>query len=83
MERNLKMNDYAIRQLAAAVTLQAVTDFFHSSTEKKRIILKDLRSAWMQTFTNGTSKNVADELEKNPEVIRERLRRHAKEEYAV
>lgn len=77
------MNDYAIRQLAAAVVLQAVKDFFHSSTAMKKVILKDLRSAWMQMFTNGTSVNVADELEKNPEVIRERLRRHAAEEVAV
>ena len=77
------MNDYAIRQLAAAVTLQAVKDFFHSSTGKKKIILKDLRSPWMQLLTNGTSKNVADELEKNPEEIRERFRRHSAEERAV
>lgn len=74
------MNDYAIRQLAAAVILQAVKDFFHSSTRGKCIILKDLRSAWMRNFTDGTSANVANELEKNPEEIRERLRRHAKEE---
>lgn len=74
------MSDFAIRQLAAAVTLQAVKDFFHSSTKKKRIILKDLRSGWMRNFTNGTSVNVAEQLEKNPEEIRERLRKHAKEE---
>lgn len=77
------MNDYAIRQLAAAVMLQAVKDFFRSSTGKKKIILKDLRSSWMQMLTNGTSKNVADELEKNPEEIRERFRQHSAEERAV
>lgn len=77
------MNDFAIRQLAAAVTLQAVKDFFNSSTKKKKLILKDLRSAWMQAFTNGTSVNVANELEKHPEVIRERLHRHSKEEAAL
>ena len=76
------MNDYAIRQLAAAVTLQAVKDFFHSSEKKKKIILKDLRSAWMLLLTDGTSKNVADELEKNPEEIWERLRQHSAEERA-
>ena len=76
------MNDYAIRQLAAAVVLQAVKDFFHSSTAMKKVILKDLRSAWMQMLTSGTSANVANELEKHPEAIRERLRRHSAEERA-
>ena len=74
------MSDFAIRQLAAAVTLQAVKDFFHSSTAKKKIILKDLRSAWMRNLTNGTSANVAEQLEKHPEEIRERVRRHESEE---
>jgi len=74
------MSDHAIRQLAAALMLQAVKDYFHSSTGKKRVILKDLRSAWMRFLTNGTSVNIAEELEKHPEEIRERMRRHAKEE---
>lgn len=70
------MSEHSIRQLAAAVTLQAVKDFFSGSTKKKQIILADLRSAWMRNFTNGTSVNVAEQLEKNPEEIRERFRRH-------
>ena len=74
------MNDHSIRQLAAAVTLQAVKDYFQSSTAKKQLILKDLRSGWMRDFTNGTSVNVAEQLEKHPKAIRERLCRHAKEE---
>ena len=77
------MNEHAIRQLAAAVMLQAVKDYFQSSTGKKRVILKDLRSAWMRFFTDGTSVNIAEELEKHPEAIRERLRRHASQEVAV
>ena len=76
------MNDNAIRQLAAAVTLQAVKDFFNASEKKKKIILKDLRSAWMRTLTDGTSANVADELEKNPNEIWERLRQHSAKERA-
>ena len=76
------MNDNAIRQLAAATMLRAVKDYFgKKSTPKRRTeILKDLRSAWMRFFTNGTSANVAEQLEKNPKAIRARLRKHATEE---
>ena len=79
------MNDHAIKQLAAATMLRAVKDYFgKKSTPKRRTqILKDLRSAWMRFFTDGMSVNIAEELEKNPEEIRERLRNHAKEELAV
>ena len=77
------MNDHAIRQLACAVTLQAVQDYFNSASEKKQLILKDLRSSWMNSFTNGTSIVVAEQLEKHPEEIRERLRRHSKEEETI
>lgn len=76
------MNDFAIRQLAAAVTLQAAKDYFgkKATPERRAQILKDLRSPWMRNFTGGTSKNVAEQLEKNPKEIRERLRKCAKEE---
>ena len=74
------MNEHSIRQLAAAVILQAVKDFLDGSTAKKREILKDLRSAWMRNFTNGTSVNVAEQLENHPEEIRARMRRHSKKE---
>ena len=74
------MNDFAIRQLAAAITLQAVRDFFCATKAQKRVILKDLRSSWMRELTNGTSANVAEQLEKNPKAIKERLRKNANEE---
>ena len=76
------MSEFAIRQLAAAVMLQAVKDYFgKKATEgRRRVILKDLRSAWMLMLTNGTSANVAEELEKNPDEIRERVRKHESEE---
>lgn len=73
------MTDHAIRQLAAAVMLQAVKDYFQSSSAKKQLILKDLRSTWMRTFTDGTSVNVAEQLEKRPEEIRARLRKNLRE----
>jgi hypothetical protein len=74
------MNEFIVRQLAAKVILQAVKDFFNSSAAGKQQILKDLRSSWMRDFTNGTSVNVAEQLEKHPEEIRERIRRHSKKE---
>ena len=74
------MNEFIVRQLAAKVVLQAVKDFFNSSTKGKQQILKDLRSPWMRDFTNGTSVNVAEQLEKHPKEIRERMRRHSKKE---
>lgn len=69
------MNEYVIRQLACAVILQAVEDYFRSSKEKKRAILKDLRSNWMQIFTQGTSANVAEQLELRPEEIHQRMKK--------
>ena len=70
------MTTESIRRLAAAVTMQAVRDYFRASTKKKQVILKDLRSRWMDTLTNGMSVNVAEQLEKHPEEIEERLRKY-------
>lgn len=74
------MNELAIRELACAVVLQAVKDYFgRKSTPKKRTkILKELRSSWMRNFSNGTSVNIADELEKHPKEIRARILKHTK-----
>lgn len=75
------MTEYAIRQLACATIIQAVRDYFHAeATETKRkAILKDLRSDWMDFFTNGTSAVVAEQIEKNPKEIAERLHKHMEE----
>lgn len=74
MEQNL-------RQLACAITLQAVKDFCAGTPANQRVILKELRSPYMDFITSGTSLVVADELEKHPEEIAERVRylRTAKE----
>lgn len=74
------MNDFAIRQLAAAVTLQAVKDFCNGSDKKKVKILKDLHSRWMQDFTNGHSLIVAEQLELHPDEIRARVCKYESEE---
>lgn len=69
------MNDTQARELACAITMQAVRDYFApKATEKKRKeILKDLCSKWMDFITNGLSITVAKQLETNPDEIRERL----------
>ena len=73
--------DQNLRQLACAITLQAVKDFCAGDAANRRAILKDLRSPYMDFITNGTSRVVAEELVKNPEEIAERIRylRTAKE----
>lgn len=82
------MTDQNIRNLACAIILQAVRDYFTKTvykTEKKteamfdrkrKKILKDLRSSYMDTLSNGTSVVVAEQLEKHPEDIAARLRQH-------
>ena len=71
------MTNFDARNLACAITMQAVKDYFDPKTtpEKQKAILKDLRSKYMDFITNGTSIVVAEQLEKNPEEIRERVRR--------
>lgn len=71
---------FHIDNLASAVLLQAVKDYCGGSDREKRAILKDLRSPWMDFFTQGRAKVVAQELERNPDEIKERMKRHIKEE---
>jgi len=66
--------DQNLRQLACAITLQAVKDFVAGDEANRRAILKDLRSPYMDFITSGTSLVVADELERNPDEIAERIR---------
>lgn len=69
-----------INDLAAAVLLQAARDYCNGSKRDKISILKDLNSPWMDFLTQGRAKIVARELELHADEIKERLRRHAKEE---
>lgn len=66
--------DQNLRQLACAITLQAVKDFVAGDEANRRVILKELRSPYMDLITSGTSLVVADELEKYPEEIAKRIR---------
>lgn len=82
------MNDANLRNLACAIILQAAKDYFtkeeyltEEKTEtmfirKRKAILKDLRSSYMDTLSNGTSIIVAEQLELHPEEIAARLRQH-------
>ena len=70
------MNDTGIKNLIAAITLQAVRDYFQATDDGKQFILVELRSPWMQMLTNGQSVVVAEQLEKHPEEIAARLRQH-------
>ena len=71
------MEDIAnYKQLAAAITLQAVKEYVYATRAKQKAILKDLRSAWMDFITDGFSLIVAEQLEKRPDEIRENLRLH-------
>ena len=85
------MMDANIRNLACAITMQAVRDYFtkrecktKEKTEelfakKRKAILKDLRSTWMKTITDGMSLIVAEQLELHPDEIAERLRRNCED----
>lgn len=72
------MTDVNTREITCAITMQAVRDYFATNaTPKKRdTILKELRSEWMDFITDGTSTIVAEQLEKHPKEIAERLRQH-------
>ncbi len=82
------MTDKAIHNLASAIIMQAVRDYFtkqeyktKGKTEamfikKRKAILKDLRSPYMDMLSNGTSIVVAEQLEKHPEEIADRLRQY-------
>lgn len=71
-----------IRDLACAILLQAAKDYCNpkATDDKKKEILKDLRSKRMDFITQGTSRVVAEQLESHPEQIAERLRRNCEEE---
>jgi hypothetical protein len=69
------MTEKNIRELASAVMLQAVKDYFATTYDSSRkAILKDLRSPWMDMLSGGLSIAVAEQLEKEPEKIKKRLR---------
>ena len=73
------MSDMSVRNLAAAIIMQAVRDYCakKATDKKKAAILKDLRSERMDFITNGMSVVAAEQLELHPKEIAERLRRNS------
>jgi uncharacterized protein YeeX (DUF496 family) len=76
------MTNAQARNLAFAITAQAVKDYLREgkTDAQKQAILKELRSPYMQFITDGTSDMVAEQLEKNPKEIAERLNKMQKED---
>lgn len=73
------MGDIAIRNLVAAIILQAAKDFVYGTPAKKTAILKDLRSPRMEFMSNGQSVVIAEQLELYPDEIAERIKRSCKD----
>lgn len=69
------MKDKCISELAAATIWQAAKDYVSTKCDRQRkAILRDLRSDWMQFFTDGLSVIVAKELELHPDEIKKRIK---------
>ena len=67
--------ELSIKSLTASIIMQAVRDFF-DYPHQKYTILQELRSEWMDYITDGLSVVIADELEKHPKEIAERMKRY-------
>ena len=69
------MTNAQARNLACEILRQAVRDYFKEdeTDAQKQAILKELRSPYMIFITDGTSEIVAEQLEKHPKEIAERL----------
>jgi len=79
------MNDENIKDLACAILMQAMKDYFEDGItyEERQQILKDLRSSRMELITKGKSIIVAEQLELHPNEIRQRIKRDIEEELAI
>ena len=75
----MKAKDVAImkgiKDLASATLIQAAKDYCDddATPNEKKAIIKELKSPWMDFLTNGTSKNIAEELLHNERVIKKRI----------
>lgn len=68
---------YNARQLVMTIIYRAAEDYcFTDSDPKRKAIIKELCSPYMNTVSDGMSVIVAEQLELNPKDIAERLRRH-------
>ena len=66
-----------IKELASAIMLQAVKDYCRCDAPlRRKVILKDLRSSWMVTISDGESIIVAERLELYLDEIKARVCKH-------
>lgn len=66
--------DKGIKALGTAVILQSVRDYMVASPQKQKVIIKDLKSEWVDFLTDGMSVVAAEQLQKNPEKISAKCR---------
>lgn len=72
-----QMRDECVRELACAITMQAVKDYLAENDKaQRRAILKDLRSPYMELLTGGMSSTIVNQLELHPGEIAERMRKY-------
>lgn len=64
----------AIKELAAETLIVAAQDYCIAGPNGKKEIIKELNSPWMDFFTDGVSKVVAQALQTNEQEISERLK---------
>lgn len=63
-----------IKELAAETLLQAAKDYCTADEHQQKAIIKNLNSSWMDLFTDGLSKVVAQRLQTNEQEIYNRLK---------
>lgn len=72
--------NYNYKNLGAGIVLQAVKDYCTTTNNAmKKLIIKDLRSGYLYSLSGGMSIVAADQLEKNPKEIAQRLKKHKEE----
>ena len=67
--------DEGYKRLSYAVLKQAIKDYIDEPVEKRKKILKDLKSPWMDWLTNGMSLVAAQQLKNNPKRIQAILKK--------
>jgi hypothetical protein len=62
------------RNLLAAIMFQAAKDYVNHAEDRQQI-LRDLRSDYMTALSDGQSAIIAEQLERNLQAIKSRLRK--------
>ena len=70
------------RQLGATITYQAIRDFIEAKSEPKKqtVIIKQLKSPYMDLISNGLAPILAEKLESNPNEVCDRVKKFDREE---